>query len=109
MTRPCARCGHLWSTVSTEPGWVCPDCKRREAEETHSLAYRIALSRLRRREDAEDVAQDVALALLVRPPAGRVEPYVQRIAMRRAIDVWRSRQLRWGRGSARPGAHRRKA
>lgn len=58
-------------------------------------------------QDAEDVVQDVFLRLLARPPARRITVGLLNTMVRgRAVDVWRARELRWGRPSPRPGAHR---
>lgn len=80
---------------------------------TQAAAYRpaliaAALPHVRHRHDAEDVASDVYVRLLSgtrRTDSTLTLGFLRTMAKRRAIDVYRSRCLRWGLGSPRPGRH----
>ena len=74
--------------------------------ECTALAFRVAFSVLRQREDAEDVAQEVLAKAFrslrsLRDP-GRLRPWVVRAAFRRALDHRRGRLRRVRREEATP-------
>lgn len=76
-----------------------------EAYRWRGLAMQTAWARLRHCQDAEDVGQDVYLRLIEQDSLdgrkGSIPTLIKTIADRRAVDVYRTRNLHWGRGSGR--------
>lgn len=95
-------------TVTPEDTQAVEQAFERLLAESSTLAFRIAYSVLRRREDAEDVAQD-ALARAHRKlrsvrDADRLRPWLVRLCWRMALDHRRSALRRERREQAAPDA-----